>query len=118
MQRIRRACLEVGLLVAALAATGCVTTAEFRKVERRVIDLERGQGSSADRGRVADIGSQMESLQQQIAALQGRLEVTEHRVEEALEHRDQRDGRRMDDRRAGSPRLTGHAIPRPDRKNP
>jgi tol-pal system protein YbgF len=75
----------VGALAAVWLLAGCVTPAEFRKVERRVIDLERERGMTADRGRVADIGSQLDSLGLQIAELQGRLEVAEHRVQEALE---------------------------------
>ena len=73
----------IASLVLGLAA--CVTPAEFRKVERRVIDLERTQGATGDRTRVAQIGSQLDSLEREIALLRGRVEVTEHRVEAALE---------------------------------
>lgn len=75
------------LLGAALLAVGCVTPAEFRKVERRVIDLERGGGGAApsDRARLAELAAQIESLEHAIDQLEGRIEVTEHRTQEALE---------------------------------
>ena len=85
MSRMSRRGMLTTALVFGAFATGCVTTADFRKIERRVIDLERDQGASADRGRVADIGQQLQSLEQQIAELRGRLEVSEHRAEQALE---------------------------------
>ncbi len=78
-----------GLAVACLGllVTACVTPAEFRKVSNRVTDLERsrGKGVMDDRGRVADLAAKIESLEQSIATLEGRLEVSEHRVTQALE---------------------------------
>lgn len=84
--RLRASSLSV-LGTLALFAVGCVTPAEFRKVAHRVTDLERSRGKVEldDRGRVADLGSQIESLEQSIKALEGRMEVTEHRVQQALE---------------------------------
>jgi tol-pal system protein YbgF len=77
----------VALVLAAVLASGCVTTAEFRKVANRVTDLERarGRGGDADRGRVADLASELEALHRSIEALNGRVEVVEHRVQQALE---------------------------------
>jgi tol-pal system protein YbgF len=72
---------------ACLLATACVTPAEFRKVSNRVTDLERvgGKGALDDRGRVAALASKIEGLEQSIATLEGRIEVSEHRVTQALE---------------------------------
>jgi len=68
-----------------LCAGACTTTAEHRKLERRVVDLQRsGVGASAD-GRLAEQGAQLDRLESQLAGIQGRLEVVEHRVGEALE---------------------------------
>ena len=77
----------VALALGAALATGCVTPADFRKVSNRVTDLERarGKGGAADRGRVADLASELEALHRGIDALNGRIEVVEYRVQEALE---------------------------------
>lgn len=83
-----RRILRLGAVVLAMTlATGCVTLAEFRKVSNRVTDLERasGRGGAADRGRVADLASELEALHRSIESLNGRVEVVEHRVGEALE---------------------------------
>ena len=68
-----------------LAATACTTTAEHRKLERRVIDLQRSDGKGGAGGRLAEQGAQLDQLEARLAGLQGRLEVVEHRVSEALE---------------------------------
>ncbi len=77
------------VLVAAIASAGtlaCVTPAELRKVSNRVMDLERGRGggSSSERGRVADLGSDIEGMKRALEALEGRLELVEHSVQAAL----------------------------------
>jgi tol-pal system protein YbgF len=65
--------------------TGCVTVAEFRKLEREVIDLERAKGGGQGNQRLADLAAEIDTLNQSIARLEGRLEVAEHRADEALE---------------------------------
>ncbi len=62
---------------------GCVTVAAQRKLERRVSELEHegGTGSSA---RLADLGERLEKIQREIKQSNGRIEVAEHRVDEAL----------------------------------
>jgi len=72
-------------LALAAGATACVSPAEFRKLERRVTDLQRGAGSGPDASRVAELGAQLDALEQSVAGLQGRLEVTERRVQQALQ---------------------------------
>ena len=66
--------------------SGCVTVAEFRKLERQVRDMQRGgpPGASGSRERVADLATQVDDLEAEIQRLNGRLEVSEHQVEEAL----------------------------------
>jgi tol-pal system protein YbgF len=75
------------IALASLLAGACVTPAEFRKVQNRVTDLERarGRGGDAERGRVADLASELEALHRSIETLNGRVEVVEHRIQEALE---------------------------------
>jgi tol-pal system protein YbgF len=80
-QRIlRRLC---GVLALALLA-GCVTPAEHEKLRRRVIDMERGGAAGESRERVAELAAHVATLEQQNAELRGRLEVVEHRLEQAL----------------------------------
>lgn len=75
----------LGLVVVAGLVLGCVTPAEFRKVSNRVTDLERARSGGGERGRVADLAAELEALHRSIEQLDGRLEVAEHRVQEAME---------------------------------
>jgi tol-pal system protein YbgF len=85
MERRLAAGLAVLALVCGPVVTGCVTVAEHRKLERDVIDLQRGAAGEGMGGeRLADLSAQVESLEQQIARLEGRLEVAEHNVEAAM----------------------------------
>ena len=75
------------LVLALPLVTGCVTVAEFRKVQRDVVDLKRNtarSGGGAPRERLAEIAARVDALEQEAELLRGRLEVTEHRVGEAL----------------------------------
>jgi tol-pal system protein YbgF len=71
------------LALAALPAlTGCVGLAEFRKLQYEVRQMRAGGGSG---GRLADVSSEIEALREQVSQLEGRLEVSEHQTQEALE---------------------------------
>jgi tol-pal system protein YbgF len=75
------------LVLALPLVTGCVTIADFRKVQREVVDLKRNAargGGGAPRERLAEFAVRVDALEQEIELLGGRLEVTEHRVGEAL----------------------------------
>jgi len=75
------------LVLALPLVTGCVTIADFRKVQRDVVDLKRNAargGGEAPRERLAEIAVRVDALEQEIELLSGRLEVSEHRVGEAL----------------------------------
>jgi len=76
------------LVLALPLATGCVTVADFRKVQRDVIDLKRnaaqGGGGGTSSERLADLGVRIDALEQENELLNGRLEVAEHRASEAL----------------------------------
>jgi len=75
------------LVLALPLVTGCVTVAEFRKVQRDVVDLKRDaakSGGGAPRERLAELAVRIDALEQESELLRGRLEVTEHRVDEAL----------------------------------
>jgi tol-pal system protein YbgF len=77
-----------GALACAVAglALGCVTPAEHRKLEKRVIDMERGggSGSAGEPTRLADLAARLDELESELRRVNGRLEVTEHGVEQAL----------------------------------
>jgi tol-pal system protein YbgF len=75
--------LATALALAALPAlAGCVSLAEFRKLQYEVRQMRTGGGGAP---RLADVSSEIGEMREQIAQLQGRLEVTEHQVQEALE---------------------------------
>ncbi|MBW2666345.1 MAG: tol-pal system protein YbgF [Deltaproteobacteria bacterium] len=89
IRQVRRSGRWIGALAAMLALLqlgGCVTVAEFRKLEREVTDMKRGGGptEASRRTRVADLSAQVDSLEAEVRDLGGRLEVLEHRIAEAL----------------------------------
>jgi tol-pal system protein YbgF len=77
------------VLLAGLAAStfGCATVAELRKVEARVIDMERGgrPAGGALREQVADYVADIDGLREEMRTLEGRLEVAEKAAADALE---------------------------------
>lgn len=83
---MRALALVVGLTVwLPLTQTGCVTVAEFRKLEREVLELKQQSRFSPAREQLADLVVRLDSIETQLAELEGRLEVVEHQSAEALE---------------------------------
>jgi tol-pal system protein YbgF len=76
------ASLSGAMLVA--FASGCVTVAEFRKLEARVVDLQRAESTDASRRELADSGADIDSLRGQLQQLSGRFEVSEKKANDAL----------------------------------
>ena len=75
--------LAIGVALAATA--GCVTPADFEKVRRDVVDLKRGgAGNPAGGERVADLGARLDAIEARLEQLAGRLEVSDHKSEQAL----------------------------------
>jgi tol-pal system protein YbgF len=71
--------------VALVFASGCVTVADFRKLERRVIDMERAKPrDSGAREELADTSAEIDVLRREMQQLSGRLEVAEKRSEDAI----------------------------------
>ena len=88
MRAMRRIAAGIGLLAVALLTAACATPAELRKLQNRVTDLEKGGGGGAgggERDRLADLGAQVTSLERELDALNGRLEVMERQAKQALE---------------------------------
>jgi tol-pal system protein YbgF len=83
-------CRTVTLCALLFSISGCVTVADYRKLEGDVWALEQqvksgGGGSGAPSGSLlADLTMQVEEMRGELAVLQGRLEVAERRVEQAL----------------------------------
>ncbi len=71
------------LLFVLSSAGGCVTVAEFRKLEERVINMERGEAQPQLRQEVAEYVADIDSLRDEIRMLEGRVELTERTVSEA-----------------------------------
>jgi len=71
---IVRSLVAAGVLV---VTSGCVTVAEFRKLEDRVIRIERGGSDEASREAIANAVAEVDRLRREIGELRGRLEVTE-----------------------------------------
>lgn len=71
-------------LCAAGALSACVSMAEFRKLEYDVNRLKGagGAGGGGSRTQLADAMVEIQALREQVASLEGRLEVAEHALEE------------------------------------
>jgi len=70
-----------------IAALGCATPAEMRKLQSRVSALEHGSGAKTGTGRdrVAELGSEVEELRHTVDGLNGRLEEMDRQVKQALD---------------------------------
>ncbi len=70
--------------------SGCVTVPEFRALEREVVDLKAGGGGSSGassappNARLAELGSQLSELYEEVARLRGAVEQAQHAANEAL----------------------------------
>lgn len=74
-----------GGLLLSLASTGCVTMAEFRKLEERVIDSSRSTNNGPDPfERIAALSAEVEALQSEQRRLSGELEVAQKTADDAL----------------------------------
>jgi tol-pal system protein YbgF len=78
--------LQLGCaLLLVWVGSGCVTVAEFRKLERQVIDLKRSGRSAPDsRTQLADASADVDRLEAQLRRLNGRLEGVEKVARDAL----------------------------------
>ncbi len=88
MKRIQLAPMARGIAVALVTVvlSGCISMAEFRKLEYEVNKLKIGtQGTTSAGEGVADVRSEVEALREELAALEGRLEVAEHATKQARE---------------------------------
>lgn len=75
------------LVTAACALSACVSTAEFRKLEYDVNRMKGAGGAAAggSRAQLADAMTEIQALREQVASLEGRVEVAEHQAAQALE---------------------------------
>jgi tol-pal system protein YbgF len=80
----RRAVAAAAALTLAALGSACVTTAEFRKLEYEVNRL-KGAGPRGGSTQLADTAAELQGLRDQLASLEGRIEVAEHQAAEALE---------------------------------
>jgi tol-pal system protein YbgF len=71
-----------GIALLAIGASGCVSVAEHRKLERDVYALKRG-GSGGER--VADLRAELDAIDARIAKLEGRVDEAQHTARRALE---------------------------------
>jgi tol-pal system protein YbgF len=78
--------LAVALLVTVGASSlGCVTVAEHRKLERRVVDLQRNSEAGQARKQLADLAAELDDLQAQLREMTGRLEEVQQLSRQSLE---------------------------------
>lgn len=96
-------------LLSSMLCWGCVTVAEHRKLERRVIDAKRTQGGSPARQALAELDAELDDLRGQIRELAGKLEETQRIALRSLE-----EARRA--RREAAATAVGSATPNAARK--
>jgi tol-pal system protein YbgF len=77
-----RGVVMAALLVPLLA--GCVSTAEFRRLERDVQTMQK-KDTKSGREQVASVSTQIDDLSDQIKKLQGRVEVVENQTQKAMQ---------------------------------
>ncbi len=84
--RLGRRVAPVALLALVAAVTsGCmVTVAELRKLERRVIDLERDRGVVDARERMADVAADVDELRSLVREFQGQIDEVRRLANEGL----------------------------------
>jgi TolA-binding protein len=90
---------------------GCVTVAEFRKLEYEVNKLRRSGGGVSDGTQVADLAAEIDELRDAIAQLEGRVEVSEHQSEVALQ---EARAARLDAAGPGTPAVAGNPASNDD----
>jgi tol-pal system protein YbgF len=77
--------IAVTLVVSLFSSLGCATVAELRKVENRVIDMERGRpGGAGLREQIAEYVADIDAIRDELRTLEGRLEVAERAAADAL----------------------------------
>src|SRR5262245_13455900 len=75
-----------GWIVALVAALGCATPAEMRKLDNRITALEASSGKSGKgRDRLADLGTEIEELKHTVDGLNGRIDELDRQSKQALE---------------------------------
>jgi tol-pal system protein YbgF len=75
----------LGVALAGAPLLGCVTVAEHRKLERRVMDMQRGGNDSKSREQIADLTAEVQALRAELRDLTGRVEETERQAQESME---------------------------------
>jgi len=71
------------IAILAVASTGCVSIAEYRKLERDVYAMKRSNGTGG--ASVADLRTQLDAIDARLAKLEGRVDETEHDARRALD---------------------------------
>jgi tol-pal system protein YbgF len=80
-RRLAGACL----LACAPVLWGCVTVAEFRKLEHEVAVLQGARGPGGhETQQVADLTLEIEELREAVGRLEGRIDLAQHQAQEAL----------------------------------
>ena len=81
----RRGAFGLAMLALLAGPLGCVSVAEFRKLENRVHDLSGGDVGAQTRAQLADVTAQTDRMSREIDELRGAVEVAGHRAEQAVE---------------------------------
>lgn len=73
----------VALLASQLA--GCVSVAEFRRLERDVRAMKSRDGGGGGREQLADVNARLDAIDAELRRLRGQVEVSDHKAASAVE---------------------------------
>lgn len=87
--RVINAARPIGAIaVAALfgvVSSGCVSVAEFRKLEREVAQMKRTSGTGSSGERVAELRTQVDGMERRLAKVEGRVDEAQHTAGRAVD---------------------------------
>lgn len=83
MRPARRQRPMAAIAALAIAMSGCVSVAEFRKLERDVYSMKRSGGSGGER--MADLRAELDAIDGRLSKLEGRIDEVQHTSKRALE---------------------------------
>lgn len=85
MGTFRRRITTLGALLLAVQLAGCVSVAEFRRLERDVRGMKSRDGGPGGREQVADLNARFDSMEAELRRLRGQIEVSDHKATSALD---------------------------------
>jgi tol-pal system protein YbgF len=102
----------VALALGCALSLGCASVAEQRKLEYQVNKMAAGTSPQDQARRLAELSSDVQKLQADLAEMRGRVEVAEHNAQQALDQaKSAREGAARAEAGATTPAATDESAP-------